>query len=105
MCVCVVYCRFMQIFAELYDSKYKKSFDDLGIWYEHRLIDDMVAQVSACVCAEHARFVALTLYRCMRREHVGVQAEAWLVCMYACAWRLLSVCADAQEQWWVCVGV
>ena len=25
-------------------SDYKQKFDDLGIWYEHRLIDDMVAQ-------------------------------------------------------------
>ena len=25
--------------------EYKSKFDDLGIWYEHRLIDDMVAQV------------------------------------------------------------
>lgn len=24
--------------------KYKPEFDKLGIWYEHRLIDDMVAQ-------------------------------------------------------------
>ena len=24
---------------------YKAKFDELGIWYEHRLIDDMVAQV------------------------------------------------------------
>lgn len=25
-------------------SKYKKAYEDKGIWYEHRLIDDMVAQ-------------------------------------------------------------
>lgn len=25
-------------------SKYQKDFDAAGIWYEHRLIDDMVAQ-------------------------------------------------------------
>ena len=25
-------------------SKYHKDFDAAGIWYEHRLIDDMVAQ-------------------------------------------------------------
>ena len=28
-----------------YSRSYKQTFDDLGIWYEHRLIDDMVAQV------------------------------------------------------------
>ena len=27
------------------DSEYRKSFEDAGIYYEHRLIDDMVAQV------------------------------------------------------------
>ena len=26
-------------------SNYKGEFEKLGIWYEHRLIDDMVAQV------------------------------------------------------------
>lgn len=36
--------KFMQVFAELYDATYKKQFEDAGIWYEHRLIDDMVAQ-------------------------------------------------------------
>jgi len=35
--------RFKDIFAELYESTYKKDFEDAGLWYEHRLIDDMVA--------------------------------------------------------------
>jgi isocitrate dehydrogenase len=35
--------RFKDIFAELYQSTYKKPMDALGIIYEHRLIDDMVA--------------------------------------------------------------
>ena len=35
--------RFKDIFAEIYEKDYKKQFEDLGIWYEHRLIDDMVA--------------------------------------------------------------
>lgn len=35
--------RFKDIFQELYDTKYKPQFEALGIWYEHRLIDDMVA--------------------------------------------------------------
>jgi isocitrate dehydrogenase len=35
--------RFKDIFEELYQSTYKKEFDALGIWYEHRLIDDLVA--------------------------------------------------------------
>lgn len=36
--------RFKDIFEEIYQAEYKTKFDDLGIWYEHRLIDDMVAQ-------------------------------------------------------------
>ena len=35
--------RFKDIFQELYDAMYKPQFEALGIWYEHRLIDDMVA--------------------------------------------------------------
>ena len=37
--------RFKNIFEGLYASKYKTKMDELGIWYEHRLIDDMVAQM------------------------------------------------------------
>lgn len=37
--------RFKDIFQELYDTKYKKDFESQNIWYEHRLIDDMVAQM------------------------------------------------------------
>ncbi|GAA5937944.1 NADP-dependent isocitrate dehydrogenase [Sporobolomyces koalae] len=33
------------IFQEIYDTQYAKKFEELGIWYEHRLIDDMVAQM------------------------------------------------------------
>lgn len=36
--------RFKDIFQEVYESEYKKLFEDAGIYYEHRLIDDMVAQ-------------------------------------------------------------
>merc|ERR1711934_274464 len=35
--------RFKDIFAEVYAAEYKAKFDAKGIWYEHRLIDDMVA--------------------------------------------------------------
>lgn len=34
--------RFKDIFQELYDSTYKTEFEANGLWYEHRLIDDMV---------------------------------------------------------------
>ena len=35
--------RFKDIFAEIYESDYKTAFEAAGLWYEHRLIDDMVA--------------------------------------------------------------
>ncbi|HYU94951.1 MAG TPA: NADP-dependent isocitrate dehydrogenase [Sphingomicrobium sp.] len=35
--------RFKDIFQEIYDSEYKAKFTELGIEYQHRLIDDMVA--------------------------------------------------------------
>ena len=35
--------RFKDIFEEVFQSNYKAKFDELGITYEHRLIDDMVA--------------------------------------------------------------
>lgn len=36
---------FKDIFESMYEEVYKSQFEDLGIWYEHRLIDDMVAQM------------------------------------------------------------
>uniref|UniRef100_G1R682 Isocitrate dehydrogenase [NADP] n=1 Tax=Nomascus leucogenys TaxID=61853 RepID=G1R682_NOMLE len=36
--------RFKDIFQEIYDKQYKSQFEAQKIWYEHRLIDDMVAQ-------------------------------------------------------------
>ena len=35
--------RFKDIFNEIYEKDYKKKFEAMGITYEHRLIDDMVA--------------------------------------------------------------
>ena len=35
--------RFKDIFQEIYESDYKEYFEANGMWYEHRLIDDMVA--------------------------------------------------------------
>ncbi len=35
--------RFKDIFQEVFDAEYKSKFDALGLVYEHRLIDDMVA--------------------------------------------------------------
>ncbi|XP_059450534.1 isocitrate dehydrogenase [NADP], chloroplastic/mitochondrial-like [Corylus avellana] len=35
--------RFKDIFQEVYEEKWKQMFEENSIWYEHRLIDDMVA--------------------------------------------------------------
>ena len=35
--------RFKDIFAEVYEAEFKEEFEEAGIIYEHRLIDDMVA--------------------------------------------------------------
>ena len=35
--------RFKDIFQEIYEAEYKSKYEAAGIWYEHRLIDDMVA--------------------------------------------------------------
>jgi isocitrate dehydrogenase len=37
--------RFKDIFNEIFESEFKAEFEAAGITYEHRLIDDMVAQV------------------------------------------------------------
>ena len=37
--------KFKDTFQEIYEKQYKKDFEAAGIWYEHRLIDDMVAQM------------------------------------------------------------
>jgi len=35
--------RFKDLFAEIFEAEFKADFDDAGLTYEHRLIDDMVA--------------------------------------------------------------
>lgn len=37
--------RFKDIFQEIYEADYASQFEKSGLWYEHRLIDDMVAQM------------------------------------------------------------
>lgn len=37
--------KFMDIFQDIYEKNYRKEFEAKKIWYEHRLIDDMVAQM------------------------------------------------------------
>jgi len=36
--------KFIEIFQRVFDEEFKEQFDKLELWYEHRLIDDMVAQ-------------------------------------------------------------
>ena len=36
--------RFIEIFQRVFDAEFKAEFDKRALWYEHRLIDDMVAQ-------------------------------------------------------------
>ena len=36
---------FKDLFQEIYEAEYRARFEEEGIWYEHRLIDDMVAQM------------------------------------------------------------
>jgi isocitrate dehydrogenase len=35
--------RFLEIFQEIYDAEFREAFEEKGIEYQHRLIDDMVA--------------------------------------------------------------
>ena len=52
--------RWLQIFQEVYETQgYKEKFEKLGIWYEHRLIDDMVAQVRPALTHRLSALVAL----------------------------------------------
>ncbi|CAD6567015.1 MAG: Isocitrate dehydrogenase [NADP], mitochondrial precursor (Oxalosuccinate decarboxylase) [Alectoria sarmentosa] len=37
--------KFKDIFQEIYEKEYASRFEEKKIWYEHRLIDDMVAQM------------------------------------------------------------
>ncbi|KAK7889937.1 Isocitrate dehydrogenase [NADP], mitochondrial precursor (Oxalosuccinate decarboxylase) [Exophiala xenobiotica] len=37
--------RFKDVFQEIYETHYEVVFKANGLWYEHRLIDDMVAQM------------------------------------------------------------
>ncbi|PPR78920.1 MAG: Isocitrate dehydrogenase [NADP] [Alphaproteobacteria bacterium MarineAlpha2_Bin1] len=45
--------RFKDLFAEIYENEFKEQFESLGITYEHRLIDDMVA----CALKWNGKFV------------------------------------------------
>ena len=84
--------RFKDIFQEIYESTYKKDFEDKGIWYEHRLIDDMVAQMmkssggyimalkSKLQSYRGVKWQGLTCFRLRRRCSVGYcGSRIWLL--------------------------
>jgi len=45
--------RFKDLFQEIYEAEFAEKFKEAGIWYEHRLIDDMVA----CALKWNGKFV------------------------------------------------
>ena len=45
--------RFKDLFQEIHDAEFKDDYAEAGIWYEHRLIDDMVA----CAIKWNGKFV------------------------------------------------
>lgn len=45
--------RFKDLFQEIYEADFEEKFKEAGIWYEHRLIDDMVA----CCMKWNGKFV------------------------------------------------
>jgi isocitrate dehydrogenase len=57
--------RFKDIFQAIYEKDYKTDFDSAKIWYEHRLIDDMVAQMikseGGYIIAMKSTFISFSL--------------------------------------------
>jgi isocitrate dehydrogenase len=55
---------FKDIFQDIYDKQYKADFENAKIWYEHRLIDDMVAQMlkseGGYIIAMKSKFICQT---------------------------------------------
>jgi hypothetical protein len=92
--------RFMQIFSNLYEAQYKAKYMAARMWYEHRLIDDMVAQAGGRVlCRGGGGREGGSLQRC----RPGPRGVAWsgLGCCAAkrclsLRWRLMSLlrCCD-----------
>ena len=87
--------RFLQIFQDIYEQQgYKEKFERLGIWYEHRLIDDMVAQVghrgctSSTICTTppvHIMHVPCALVAKLSSGcSVAVQGMGWLFVAILC---------------------
>ncbi len=65
--------RFKDIFQEVYDDEFKSRFQALGITYEHRLIDDMVAAVAQVVGRLCVGLQELRRRRAVRHGRAGVR--------------------------------
>lgn len=84
---------FLMIFAEIYEAEYKAKFEELKIWYEHRLIDDMVAQVRVRVCVRVACVCARACVRVCLRVCLHCRVMRLLASVVACvAGRHASAC-------------
>jgi len=66
--------RFKDIFEEIYQAEFKPQFDAAGIWYEHRLIDDMVAMsLRRKICESEAAHGTVTRHY---RDHQAGKATS-----------------------------
>ena len=70
--------RFKDIFQEIYDSTYKPQFEAKDVWYEHRLIDDMVAYAMK---AEGGFVWACKNYDGDVQSDSVAQGQCWLLVM------------------------
>ena len=65
--------RFKDIFQEVYDAEFKSRFQSLGITYEHRLIDDMVAALAQVVWRLRVGVQELRRRRAVGHGRAGVR--------------------------------
>lgn len=68
--------RFLQIFEDMYESAgYRAKYEAAGIWYQHRLIDDMVAQARAtCRCQDRRNSALCSQYEGARTHRSALRA-------------------------------
>lgn len=73
--------RFLQIFQDMYEKSYREKYEKAGIWYEHRLIDDMVAQVylthtSCSACYHYSQLTTSDGMHCSKPYLVSCESHA-----------------------------
>lgn len=95
--------KFKDIFQEIYDKQYKKAFEAKKIWYEHRLIDDMVAYmmkseggfVWACKnydgdvqsdCVAQGKFVLKFRLWLTWIDDFRPDCSGWISWIWGCSW-------------------